>query len=488
MDKRNDHVTAPDLLLQEGFLLHRQGALGEAAARYRQVLKRDRKNVTAQRALGVALQGLGQLDEALASFARAAALSPNDPVGHHHHAAVLMLLERYDEAIAVLDRLLALAPDTVKAHVDRALALHALERNAEALAALDRAIALAPETPRLQIDRSTLLYHVGRLDDAVAAVERAAALQPDDPDVLFNRAFFALLRGHFAEGWRGYEHRPSARRLRDALPYPRWSGEADGATLVLHAEQGLGDTMQFVRFAGVLAARGRRVVLMGPPKLKALISTAPGVAAYVSEAAELRHFEPIRWLPLLSVPFVLGVTLQTVPHEVPYLTPDPARLAHWRERIGTQGLRIGVNWQGKVAGVINPGRSFPLAALAPLAEIAGVRLISLQKGADAELAASPLRARIEVIENFDSGPDAFADTAAVMASVDLVVTCDTSTAHLAGALACPTFVALKAFPEWRFMLDRDDSPWYPTMRLFRQRRPGEWDDVFDRIAAAVRAR
>ena len=174
---------------------------------------------------------------------------------------------------------------------------------------------------------------------------------------------------------------------------------------------------------------------------------------------------------------------------MPYLTPDAARVARWRERIGNQGFRIGVNWQGKVAGVINPGRSFPPSALTPIAALAGVRLISLQKGGDGDLARSPLRARIESLgTDFDAGPDAFADTAAVMHCVDLVVTCDTSIAHLAGALARPTFVALKAFPEWRFMFDREDSPWYPTMRLFRQRRPGQWDDVFARIADAIRAR
>ncbi len=480
-------MVSADFLLQEALLLHRQGALAEAAARYRQVLERDRKNSAAHRALGSALQGLGKLNEALASFARAATLT-NAPADHHHHAAVLMLLERYDEAIAGLDRVLALTPGTVKAHLDRALALHALERNAEALAALDRAIALKPDVPKLHLDRSSLLYHMGRLDDSRAALDRAAALKPDDPDVRFNAGFFALLRGDWTQGWRDYAHRPSARRLRDALPYPRWNGEADDATLVLHAEQGLGDTIQFVRFAGVLATRGHRVVIMGPPRLKGLISTAPGVTAYVSDAAELPRFEPIRWLPLLSAPLVLETTLETIPRDVPYLTADPARVMRWRERIGSHGLRIGINWQGKVAGIINPGRSFPLSALAPVADVAGVRLISLQKGADDELAASPLRARIETLGSFDAGTEAFADTAAAMHAVDLVITCDTSVAHLAGALARETFVALKAFPEWRFMLDRDDSPWYPTMRLFRQRRPGEWDDVFARIAAAIRAR
>lgn len=481
-------MVSADFLLQEALLLHRQGALAEAAARYQQLLKRDRKNSAAHRALGSALQGLGKLDEALASFARAATLT-NAPEDYHHHAAVLMLLERYDEAIASLDRTLALAPDTAKAHLDRALALHALERNAEALTAIERAIALVPNAAKLHVDRSTVLYHVGRLDEALAAVERAAALEPQNEDALFSRGFFALLRGDFAAGWRGYEHRPSARRLHNALPYPRWSGEAPGATLVLHAEQGLGDTFQFVRFARVLAARGHRVVVMGPPKLKSLVTTAPGVADYVSDADELKRFEPIRWLPLMSVPSVLETTLQTIPHDVPYLTPDPTRVARWRERIGSQGLRIGVNWQGKVAGVINPGRSFPPSALTPVADLAGVRLISLQQGADEELARSPLRARIETLgADLDSGPDAFADTAAVMQCVDLVVTCDTSIAHLAGALARPTLVALKAFPEWRFMLDRDDSPWYPTMRLFRQRRPGEWHDVFVRMADTIRTR
>ena len=275
------------------------------------------------------------------------------------------------------------------------------------------------------------------------------------------------------------------------MPYPAWDGRLQrDRLLLLRAEQGLGDSIQFGRFASTLGAAGQPVIVQADPRIVALLKTLPKVVDVISTAQSLqstRH--PIDWAPLLSVPGMLGVTPSTIPWTGPYLSADPTRVARWRTWLPQDGLQIGIGWQGNPAGEVDRGRSFPLALFAAVAAIPSVSLVALQKGSGLEqIHTVPFGKTIHLPgSEFDTGNNAFLDTAALMASLDLVVTSDTAIAHLAGALGRPTFLALQRWPDWRWLLDRDDTPWYPSVRLFRQSEPGDWAGVFERIAAAIRS-
>jgi hypothetical protein len=268
---------------------------------------------------------------------------------------------------------------------------------------------------------------------------------------------------------------------------PLWDGGEDiaGKTLLTYAEQGLGDTLQFCRFAPLLAARGARVILAVQDTLRTLLRGLGAGIEVVGFSDIPREFD--FHCPLLSLPRVLHKRLDSIPATVPYLRPDPDRVSIWRERLGTHGRLIGIRWQGST-GRADAGRSFPLRHFEPLARIPGIRLISLQKGVGSEqLLELPSQWRVEDLgAAFEpGGGDAFLDVAAVMECLELIITSDTSITHLAGALGRPTWLALKRVPDWRWMLERDDSPWYPTVRCFRQRRTGDWEGVFDRMCRAL---
>ncbi len=271
---------------------------------------------------------------------------------------------------------------------------------------------------------------------------------------------------------------------------PSWDGSPlAGRTILLHAEQGLGDTLHFVRYAQLLCAEGARTIVACQKPLLRLLRSCPGIDEIVDLNGALPFFDVA--VPMMSIPGLLRTTLASIPAPIPYLTADPDLVDSWRERLkSTPGFRIGIAWQGSAIFHGDRQRSIPLAAFAPLAAVPGVRLISLQKG-DGSEQIRQLRPAFE-IEDFtaeldeEHGP--FMDTAAIAANLDLVVTSDISIAHLAGALGVPVWIALSVFPDWRWLLDRDDSPWYPTARLFRQRTPDDWGEVFRQVAETVAAK
>lgn len=325
----------------------------------------------------------------------------------------------------------------------------------------------------------------GMLNAAIGTNRNAIAIRPDYPEAHFNLSLVLLTAGQFLDGWQEYEWRWRG-GIKELKPQefkkPRWQGEdPTGKTLLLYAEQGLGDTLQFARFVSQLAMRGARVILVIPRELVALMRSLPGVAAVVTGGDKIPSYD--FHLPLMSVPSVLGTTEQDLPGEIPYLLADPERVRAWRERLGREGFKVGIVWQGRPDVKIDKGRSVPLRSFAPIADQPGVRLISLQKkhGLD-QMDALPQGMKVETLgADFDAGSDAFLDTAAVMMSLDLIISSDTSVAHLAGALGRPVWTALKLVPDWRWQFEREDSPWYPTARLFRQRRYDDWDEVFSRI-------
>jgi hypothetical protein len=339
-----------------------------------------------------------------------------------------------------------------------------------------------------------LLKILGRHREAAASLDRALALKPSDAAAKFALAFLYLSLGEFALGWPLYEARfdvPALGNPRRRFDVPRWQGSEPlaGRALLVHAEQGLGDVIQFCRYLPLLAAQGADIVFEVMPSLKALLRTLPGSIHIIGRGEPLPAVD--YYCPLLSLPYALKTRVDTIPAPVPYLAPEPERVARWAERLrALPGMRVGLAWQGnpKVEKLIwARGRSLPLAALEPLAQLPGVSLLSLQKGPGCEqLAQVPFADRIvDLGTDLDRGADAFLDTAAIMASLDLVVSCDTSIVHLAGALGRPVWTALNVSPEWRWLLERDDNPWYPTMRLFRQSTDGDWVTVVTAIVQAL---
>ena len=524
-------------LLQQGLFHHRQGQLELAMERYSDVLRNDPNNADAlyyiaviacqegqykegielaRRAialgppqarvhnlLGQALDRLRQPLEAIKNFDKAIALDPNFAAAHGNRANILVDAGLPDEALKSFDRAIALDPKSTPALMNRGALLEELGRPEDALANYDRAIACDPNFAAVHANRGNVLRDLGlmelargapsspRFDEAAAAYDRAIKLDPRLHEPYLGRALLNLTRGDWAAGFADYDHRaevgpPSFK----PLPEPRWDGTLrEGERLVLVAEQGLGDTIQFCRFAPVLAGRGIDVTILVRKAMAPLLSTLKGVTI-ATDAGELAQDQrPLRWLPLLSVPGVLGVTPENLPHEVPYLSAAPDRIKSWRARLGTGGFRIGINWaSGHSDKPHFKRRDIALTNFAALAALPGVELVSLQKGAPAlDIGKVAFRDKIKTIDaDPDADADFFLDTAAVMSQLDLVISCDTSIAHLAGALARPVFTALPVISDWRWLLGRDDSPWYPTMRLFRQDAGRQWQPVFEAITEAVR--
>jgi tetratricopeptide (TPR) repeat protein len=472
-----------------GVILHELGRDREAVASYDRALAVRPDYVAALANRGDALQGLDRLDEALASYEAALALQPNLLATLNNRGNLLRALGRPEAALASLDQAVKLRPDDPRTLTNRGAAYKAMMRYDAALADYDQALAIDPRRPETLSNRGVALEALGRFDEALASYDQALEIQPDHMEAVRNRGLLQLLTGAWREGWACCESR---RRLATWVPrdFPGPELErlenARGARVLVYAEQGLGDTIQFARFARRLVAAGASVTLEVQAPLVELMSGLRDVAV-VSRADPTPAFD--FHAPLMSLPRLMDLQPEGLDAEVPYLAADPARTIDWAARLAGDGFRVGVAWQGNPKGEIDLGRSIPLAAFSGLGAVSGPRLISLQRGFGSEqLEALPDGLVVEALgEAFDAGDQAFLDTAAVMANLDLVVTSDTAIAHLAGALGRPVWVVLKSVPDWRWGLEGEVSPWYPTARLFRQSARGDWGGVFEQVAAALEA-
>lgn len=365
---------------------------------------------------------------------------------------------------------------------------YAAGRFDQALLSFRAALALDPSSLSLHFNVGNALRHLGRPRDAIAAYDAALALSPNFAMARHNRATCLLQIGDLAEGFREYEWRKACAGFvedpRYALPRP-WRGEdLQGKTVYIYPELFLGDVIQFVRYAVLVESLGARVILGAPTATHALLRTLSPTIILVADDAPAPDYD--FQSALLTLPAIFGTTLETVPNPPCYLGYDRDRTQRWRERIGSDGLKIGIAWQGSQRAA---NRAFPLALAADrLLSVPGVRLVSLQKhdGLD-QLQALPPGRVLDLGADFDPGPDIFLDTAAAMAACDLFITLDTSVAHVAGAIGMPTWLVLPTVTDWRWLQDRSDSPWYPSLRLFRQATLGDWAPVFDDLARRLRA-
>jgi tetratricopeptide (TPR) repeat protein len=439
------------------------------------------------------LASLGRAEDALAAYEAAIAAGPQSVEAHANRAKILNDLWRSEAALAASDAALALAPDHADALNNRAIALHELGRSEEALAVWARVVGLDPGHAKAHNNIGMALQTLRRPAEAVAAYDRALALAPDFSEAHLNRASSLLALGELARGFDEYRWRwiaPDGPRLKRRLPCPLWDGEdLAGKAILVHCEQGYGDALQFVRFAPRLARTAARVTVLAEPPLVGLFRSIPGieVADRVTDEAAY-DFQT----PLLCVPRLLGTTLETIPAETPYLFADPARAAGWAERLSEfAGLKVGLVWAGGTRNdapslhAIDRRRSIRLAQYAPLAAIAGARFFSLQKDEPAAQARQPPPGLD--LTDWTAELHDFSDTAALVAGLDLVIAVDTSVAHLAGALGKPVWVLSRFDGCWRWLNGREDSPWYPTARVFHQRAPGDWDRVMTRVATALAA-
>jgi tetratricopeptide (TPR) repeat protein len=503
----------------------------DALDAYGRAVQINPRDVDARHGAGSSLFKVGRIADAIEQFRLAAELSPGDGAKVGNYGYALVQAGRFQEAIPILNRAVQMAPNVHTVWMQLAEAHWRQKDYDAALPPAHRAVTMAPNDSRalvllgntlqtlarfpeaadvysraMQIDPAAfdapsnlalVLLKMGRARESLDMYEQVAARWPNAADALANRSLALLTLGRFERGFAEYETRwQTASSGKYRFTAPKWDGsDPHGKTILLMNEQGLGDTVHFVRYATLLAARGARSVVACPPALRELIMTVKGVSEIVEERPTGQPGEIVTlgggdlrydcYAPLSSLPHLFKTTLETIPADVPYVAADATRLAHWRHALADDAnLKVGLVWAGPPIQLNDRARSMSLQMLAPLTAVEGVTFYSLQKGAPASQASSP-PAGMRIVSLGDQLKD-FADTAALLDVLDLLISVDTSVVHVAGALARPVWTLVAAGPDWRWMLDRDDSPWYPTMRLFRQAESGQWPPVIDRVASALR--
>ena len=465
-----------------GTILREQGELLDAGRHYEIAIALKPDHAETHNNLGVVLQGLGRLEEAVAAHQRAVELKHDFAEAYNNLGVVLRDIGRLDSSSAAHERALELKPDYPEALNNLGVVRRDQSRPEESEACYERALALRPDYADAYSNLGNTLKLQGRLKEARSSYQRAMSFETKSEYARWNLCLVDLLEGNYADGWRDYEVRHHQKQKRPrSFPEPMWQGEPlNGARILLHAEQGLGDTLQFLRFVPMIQAAGGKVLLDVPLALQRLAAELPGLAALTVTGEPLAPFD---WhSPLMSLPLAFGVRVESIPAQVPYLTvpADAKNAADKLEWLG-DGLRVGVVWSGNPKYSEDQFRSIPWPLVETLLEVKEVRFFSLQLGA----AASRLTTSRTTVTDLQTAIGDMADTSALIEHLDLIITVDTAVAHLAGALAKPTWVLLPFVPDWRWLLDREDSPWYPTARLFRQPRLGDWNAVIEQVRSEL---
>jgi tetratricopeptide (TPR) repeat protein len=477
----------PEALCNRGVTLHELDRFVEALESYDRAVMLRPHYAEALSNRGLTLHRLKRFDEALESYDRGLAARPDYAEALSNRGMTLRELNRFDDALQSYDRALILRPEFAKALSNRGNVLHELNRFDDALASFDRALRVDPEYAEALSNRGVTLHALMRFEDALSNFDRALKLRPDHADTHYNEALCRMLVGDFERGWRKSEWRWETEHTREKkrnFSQPLWLGSNDiaGKTILLHGEQGFGDMIQFCRYTPLIAERSGRVILEVPSPLHELMRTLPNTAQIISRGDPLPYFD--RHCPLLSLPLAFKTEIQTIPSSCPYLRASPEGILRWQPRLGPRTRpRIGLAWSGRPTHKNDRNRSVKLRALLPVLDI-DATFVSLQRDLRPEDGAT-LKGQENIIHFGDELRD-FADTAALISNLDLVISVDTSVAHLAGALSKPVWILLPFVPDWRWLLDREDSPWYPTARLFRQDPTRAWDGVIKRVKKALR--
>ncbi len=464
-----------------GLVLIQLGRLPEAIDAYRKAVSAQPTHVLAWINLGNALSDQGEVDEAIDAYKQATALKPDSDLAFTKLGQALERQNRFDEAVEAFRRAAMLKPQSSEASGALGNALHRAGRFDEAEATFRDAAALHRDLPQMHYSLGNVLKDKGKLDEAIAEFDRAIKRQPDYADAAWNRGLSYLLKGDFERGWPAYEAR--WKREQEKADQPLWDGShLLGQRILLRLEQGLGDIIQFIRYAPLVAERGGKVIVQCPPEISRLLEGQCRINQVVTTDDPSPRADV--WFPLLSLTGLMHTTLETIPNDVPYLLADAAAVDAWETKLRevSAGRKIGLAWAGSPKHADERRLSIPLPSFAPLGKTPGIQLFSLQKGEAAQLAGV---SRDWPIIDMTADLVDLAATAALIANLDLVIACDTAVAHLAGAMAKAVWLLLPFAPDWRWMLEREDSPWYPTMRLFRQPRPGDWDSPIQRIVNAL---
>lgn len=476
-----------DIHTNRGNALSRLGRSDEALASYDRAIAIEPDYAEAYSNLGTLLVEMGHPHAALSNYERAIELRPDDAQAHFLQGVAHSALGQWDRAVASYDKAIALLPDYSGAQSNRGVALMRLGLVEEARTNFERMIDRRPDNAEAHYNLGLAQFVLQQFDDALASFTRATVLKPDFAEAHHNEALVRLLKGDFALGWEKFEWRWTHKDLvskKRNFAQPLWLGDADlsGRTILLHSEQGLGDAIQFCRYVPMVAKKGAKVILEVSPLLKDLMRSLDGHATIIAFGDPLPDFE--FHCPLMSLPLAFKSRLETIPAEVPYLSADPVYVEKWRPRLpASSGPRIGLVWAGNPKLANDLQRSLSLELILPIVSSSGAEFFSLQKDLrEGDREVLQTNARIHAV-----GPDlgTFADTAAVVSMLDLVISVDTSVAHLAGAMGKPIWLLLPYIREWRWLLERDDSPWYPTARLFRQSRDGDWYGVLERVARDI---
>ncbi len=517
-----------DTIFDSALTCHRAGQLDQAADLYLRILAIDRHHAQASNNLGAIFMSHARFDEAIGCFQNAVKVNVEFLEAHLNLAKALQKLGRYGEAASSLSRALALEPNYIPAYLDLSFLCYqqgdtnsaiscckkALELDpacadafnnlgnaiaaqgdfTAALEAYDQALQISPDRADVRFNLANTLKSCGQLPAAIENYQRALTLKPDYIEAHWNLSHALLLSGNFEDGWREYEWRFELPVQENIYPYrhgvPRWDGSPfKGKRLLVHDEQGFGDTLQFLRYLPMVKALGGTVFFEVRQQLLKLISSAAGFDELMARSTD--GHPPLAFdlcMPLMSLPAAFNTTPANIPTPIPYLAADTELTRQWAQKLKPiSGFKVGICWQGNPAHQADRRRSVPLKYFAPLAAVPGTQLISLQKkhGLDQLADLSPGVSVIDFGCELDEDNGVFMDTAAIMKNLDLVIASDTAIPHLAGAMGVPVWLVLPAVPEWRWLMERNDSPWYPTMRLFRQPTPGDWTTAFDQIAAAL---
>lgn len=485
-------ISKPDIQrqLQIAVTHHRAGRLAEAEAIYRRVLASQPKNTDALYLLGLVTQLTARFAESADLFQRAVRVNPKSAkyLVNFALSAGGMGLGRTHEAIEALRKAVAIDPNIPEAWSNLGNEFRNDQRFQEARECYEKALALRPDFVDAQCNLGVTLQETQpTFGPAIAAYEKAIAMQPDFALAHWNLGFALLLLGDYSRGLPEYEWRwrTNSVSIPRNFSQPQWTGETlAGKRILIHAEQGLGDAIHIARYLPLVAQRGGKVILECPGPLVRLFRQLPGLSEIVNFGDPLPQFDV--HCPLMTLPLVFKTTLETIPAQIPYLKPDPQLAAQWAEKMPAEpgSPRIGLVWAGAPGNKNDRNRSMSLQELAPLAEVKNAQFYSLQKGPAAAQANRPPAGMklIDFTENFSD----FADTAAMAANLDLVIAVDTSVAHLAGAMGCPVWILIPFMPDWRWMRERADSPWYPTLRIFRQSTRRKWPEVVQNVAQALK--